>query len=595
MFNEKPNYKELRTIGCLCFANPTPHIKDKFGPKEHRCVFIGYPFGQKGYKLYDLETHHTFISRNVVFHEKNFPFLETQNHSKIPKPVPKITLPLVNPSNDFEQDDGYFRSLASIDPQSSSPKDSTPAVTPPVASVAQDSVTSQSPNAQSINHDNHVATMPADTNQSEMLAAEHSSIPLHDHEEFPPLRRSTRIITKPQKYNDYICSRKQFSNNSLSQSFLVETLGDLTAYDPEFIKSYALMAEAIEPTLYKQAQQDPMWVQAMQKEILALEQNKTWIITDLPPSKKEIGCKWVYKIKYRPDGSIERYKARLVAKGYSQIKGKDYKHTFSPVAKLTTVGVLLAVATIKGWPLHQLDVNNAFLHGHLDEEVYMLPHEGYQHAKPGQVCRITKSLYGLKQASRQWNTELTQFLLKFGFVQSKQDYSLFVKKVSIGMVVALVYVDDLLLIGDDQNIIFNLKSALHRKLTIKDLGLARFFLGLEMIRNKTGILVHQRKYIKDIIHDCQMQASKSSPFPLPKGLKLSTDQGTPLRLPKQYRRLIGRLLFLNLSMPDLSYAIKHLSQFMTDPRQPHMDAALHVVRYLKHTLKLGLFFPSIQP
>jgi len=124
---------------------------------------------------------------------------------------------------------------------------------------------------------------------------------------------------------------------------------------------------------------------------------------------------------------VERYKARLVARGFEQIKDKDYKHTFSPVAKLTTVRFFLAIATAKQWPLHQLDINHAFLHGYLDEKVYMLPPQGYTLALPGQVCKLQRSLYGLKQASRQWNVEMTKFLIKHGFSQSKSDYSLFTR------------------------------------------------------------------------------------------------------------------------------------------------------------------------
>ena len=178
----------------------------------------------------------------------------------------------------------------------------------------------------------------------------------------------------------------------------------------------------------------------------------------------------MYKIKFRPDGSIERYKARLVIRGFQQVKDKDYKHTFSPVAKLTIVRIFIALATTRGSLLHQLDINNAFLHGFLDEEVYMYPPEGYLIAKPGQVCKLERSLYDLKQASRQWNLELTKFLLSQGFCQSKSDYSLFTK-VSQGLFTSvLVYVDDLLIAGDDVHSITQLKVKLHEAFTIKDLG-----------------------------------------------------------------------------------------------------------------------------
>jgi len=139
----------------------------------------------------------------------------------------------------------------------------------------------------------------------------------------------------------------------------------------------------------------------MQAELDALEQNNTWVLTTLPLGKKALTSKWVYKTKYRPDGSVERHKAKLVIRGFEQIKDKDYKHTFSPMAKLTTVRIFIALATAKRWLLHQLDINNAFLHGYIDKEVFMLPPPGYTKAQAGEVCKLQWSLYGLKQASRQ--------------------------------------------------------------------------------------------------------------------------------------------------------------------------------------------------
>ena len=165
----------------------------------------------------------------------------------------------------------------------------------------------------------------------------------------------------------------------------------------------------------------------MDKEIAALESNRTWTLTALPFGKKPIGSKWVYKIKRKADGSIERYKARLVAKGYTQLEGVDYSETFSPVVKLTTVRLVLVLAAAKNWLLHQLDVNNAFLHGDLIEDVYMMVPPSFQTPKEGLVCKLQKSLYDLKQASRQWNAKLTTALLFLGYHQSPSDHSMFVK------------------------------------------------------------------------------------------------------------------------------------------------------------------------
>lgn len=404
-------------------------------------------------------------------------------------------------------------------------------------------------------------------------------------------RRSTRVHVPPVRLRDFVCPSIT-SYNSFSQAFLSTVIGDPQCYSVDFLDSFANMVKVSEPHMYKQAVRDSKWQEAMDLELTALEKNHTWILTDLPSDKKAIGSKWVFKLKHKPDGSIERYKARLVAKGYNQVKEKDYKHTFSPVTKFTTVRGLLALATIKQWPVHQLDINNTFLHGFLDEEIYMSPPEGYDRAKPGQVCLLKRSLYGLKQASRQWNVEHTKFLVLHGFKQSKQDYSLFTKNVHNGIITALVYVDDLILTGDDEKSIVHIKNLLHEKFTIKDLGLVRYFLGLEISRSSQGMLIHQRKYIMDLLKDAQLLDCKPALFPLPRGLKLSLHEGDIFPDPEKYIRLVGRLLFLNLTRPDISYAVQHLSQFMSAPKVPHFQAVLHVLHYLRGTISTGLFYSS---
>lgn len=182
-----------------------------------------------------------------------------------------------------------------------------------------------------------------------------------------------------------------------------------------------------EPTTFAKAVLDPKWVEAMNKELDALENNHTWDLVTLPPGKQTIGCKWVYKIKFLANGEIDRYKARLVAKGYTQEEGVDFHDTFAPVAKGATVKSVIALAASKGWSIFQLDINNAFLHGDLYEEVYMDLPLGYKlsTATAGLVCRLIKSIYGLRQASRQWNEKLSDFLVASGFTQSLADYALF--------------------------------------------------------------------------------------------------------------------------------------------------------------------------
>ena len=227
----------------------------------------------------------------------------------------------------------------------------------------------------------------------------------------------------------------------------------------------------------------------------------------------------------------------------------------------------------------------------MDEEVYIIPPAGYGKAE-GKVCRLKKSLYGLKQASRQWNKELTTFLISQGFVQSKQDYSLFTRGSGVTFLVVLVYVDDVLITREATADIIPLKQALHQAFTIKDLGLMKYFLGIEVARSSAGTLLNQRKYLLDILKDAGLTACKPTTFPLPTHLKLPIDKGDLLPNLELYRRLIGRLLYLNITRPDISYSVQHLSQFVNQPREPHLQAALHLLRYLKGTINAGVFYPA---
>lgn len=253
-----------------------------------------------------------------------------------------------------------------------------------------------------------------------------------------------------------------------------------------YIFIYAITVNE-EPKSYKQAIQHQHWVDAMNSELQALHQNGTWTITDLPACKSPIGCKWVYKIRYKYDGSIERFKVRLVAKGYTQVEGMDYFETFSPVAKVTTIRLLLALASTQKWHLHQLDVHNAFSHGNLEEEIYMQLPPGLSTQNPNQVCRLLKSIYGLKQSSRQWYACLSNALISKGFSQSASNSSLFTKHTNSFFTAILVYVDDLIVTGNNLLEINAIKDFLHQSFKIKDLGYLKYFLGLEISRSHTGI------------------------------------------------------------------------------------------------------------
>ncbi|KAJ9553408.1 hypothetical protein OSB04_017453 [Centaurea solstitialis] len=309
-----------------------------------------------------------------------------------------------------------------------------------------------------------------------------------------------------------------------------------------------------------------------------------------PPARKSI------RIKYGVDGQIERHKARLVAKGFSQQEGADFIDTFSSVAKLVTVKTLLAVAAVKSWDLAQLDVNNAFLNGELNEEVCMSIPPGYQiqgnfapHEVP--VCKLNKSLYGLGQSSRQWYTRFSEFLIHVGFKQSYSDYSMFYKGQGKNYVVVLVYVDDIIVSGPSSSVVADVKQQLGNTFKLKDLGPLKFFLGLEIARSKASIFVSQRNYTLQLLEETGLLAAKSTITPMdPMNVNMPALDGNPLQDPSSYRHLIGRLMYLTITRPGICFAVHKLAQHMAKPRSAHMSAAMHLVKYLKNEPRQGIFF-----
>jgi hypothetical protein len=402
---------------------------------------------------------------------------------------------------------------------------------------------------------------------------------------------------QPPKYlEDFLCHAAPLEASSLdprpiTSSGTAHPIKHFLSYDNLSRAHRAFVASLdtdTEPKTYSEAVKSASWREAMQQEIHALETNGTWTLEKLPEGKRPIGCKWVFKIKRHADGSIERYKARLVAKGYTQVEGLDFNETFAPVAKLVSIRCLLTIALAKKWQLHQMDVNNAFLHGDLDEEVYMRLPPGFSSHSSNKVCRLRKSLYGLKQASRNWFSKFSTALITYGFQQSPADHSLFTYHDGTDNLVVLVYVDDLILASSNPQKCQRFKAYLNKCFRIKDLGSLKYFLGIEVAHSPSGIFLCQRKYTLDILTECGMLGARPSPFPMEQQHKLTddsgkprTDPGKPIANPGQYRRLVGRLVYLTITRPELCYSVHILSQFLQDPREKHWDAVMRVLRYLK--------------
>ncbi|KAL9997937.1 putative RNA-directed DNA polymerase [Helianthus debilis subsp. tardiflorus] len=302
--------------------------------------------------------------------------------------------------------------------------------------------------------------------------------------------------------------------------------GNLSQKAKAFVAS--LYSEAT-PTTVEQALKSKNWKEAMKSEMDALRKNDTWEKCIIPEDKKPVGCRWVFTIKHNPDGTIERYKARLVAKGYTQTYGIDYSETFSPVAKINTIRVLFSIAANKQWPLHQFDVKNAFLHGELEEEVYMEAPPGFTESfKPGEVCRLKKSLYGLKQSPRAWFGRFTLAMKKYGFKQSNSDHTLFLKQRGKLITCLIIYVDDMIVTGNDEEEMKRLKANLFSEFEMKDLGRLKYFLGIEVLRSNRGIFICQKKYILDLLAETGMIDCKPSDTPMIMNQKLCMEEGAQL-------------------------------------------------------------------
>ncbi|KAJ4715365.1 Retrovirus-related Pol polyprotein from transposon TNT 1-94 [Melia azedarach] len=337
---------------------------------------------------------------------------------------------------------------------------------------------------------------------------------------------------------------------------------------------------------------DPDWKKAVQDEINALVKNGTWTITKLPVGKRPVGCKWVFTIKHKENGSVERFKARLVAKGFTQSYGIDYQETFAPVTKLNTICVIFSLAATRDWPLHQLDVKNAFLNGDLEEEVYMDIPPGFENSSnQDKVCKLKKSLYGLKQSLRAWFGKFTKSIIQNGYTQCQTDHTLFVKLSSDKKIaILIIYVDDIILTDDYKEELARLKSFLLKEFEIKDLGYLRYFLGMEIARSRHSIFVSQCKYILDLLKETGMFGCKLASIPMDSNKKIGSGMDKTLVDRGRYQRLVGHLIYLSHTRPDIGFPVSVVSQYMNNPTEEHMEIVTRILRYLKMTPGKGLLF-----
>jgi len=455
LFPDEPLFRIApRVFGSTCFIHDLTIGLDKLCARAIKCVFLGYSRVQKGYQCYCPSTHRFYMSADVTFFEDT-PFfassIEFESISQV-LPIPFL-VPVIPPTLVIDQST----------PSPSTEPTSPPPPPPPPLQTYQRCPRLPLPDPQSTESPSDSSPAPISSSTSDLPTLS---------DDFPvTLRKGTCSTRNPHPI--YNC----LSHHRLSPTHCT------------FISSLSYVTIPKSP---QEALSHPGWQHAMIDEMTALESNQTWTLVPPPSGKSIVGCRWV-TVKVGPDGRIDRLKARLVAKGYTQVFGLDYSDTFSPVAKMASVRLFLSMAAMRHWPLYQFDIKNAFLHGDLEEEVYLEQPPGFvpQGECRGYVCRLHKALYGLKQSPRAWFGRFSNVVQQYGMIRSEADHSVFYKCSPNKYIYLVVYVDDIVIIGDDHDGIARLKHHLVQYFQVKDLGRLRYFLGIEVAQSKAGVSFSQ--------------------------------------------------------------------------------------------------------
>ncbi|KAL4364052.1 hypothetical protein GQ457_04G026420 [Hibiscus cannabinus] len=451
--------------------------RDKFTERALAGVFIGYAPRAKGYKVYILQTHTIVVSRNVVSHEGVFPFHTIVPADALIDPFPEIVLPHIIHDISLNQNLSFSRESTASLHEFDSNTDATGS-SPLVSSADNVFVSNATDNVH-------------DPVRSTSVDVSNRVVP----EVIPTIRQSSRVAGKPSYLQQYFCSNA----SSSSCLYHIEDHVSTSWLSPDYTAFISNISSSTEHVFYHQPVRVSEWRDAMQDELRAMDYLKTWSVVSLPSGKKAIDCKWVYRIKRKVDGSIDRYKARLAAKGFTQIEGVDYTDTFSPVAKMTSFKLLLA------WLQYMTG-----------------------------ICFSSTSIMLFSMACMM----KSQVVLCFGFSQSPHEHSLFVKGYGDSMVALLVYVDDIILAGKDLKLLAEVQNFLQSHFKLKDLGNLKYFLGFEIARNKSGISLSQRQYALQLLEDIGSLAKKPTELPIVPPHKLSKDDGQLLDDPQLYRRMV---------------------------------------------------------
>lgn len=492
----EPDLSLLKVFGCKAYAQVPAAKRKKLDDKSTECIFVGYSSDSKTYRLYNKQTKTILTSRDVIFIESN---TATQVNDSELKKINNFCLQYSE--NEDNNNSNKSGEEGQYNPADLSSNDS--------CTVQSNGSLSGSPNEQSTRAD---STSQNVTTQV-VAEADRSSNELLDDDS---------CVSEWEPEDSF--ERRLINLNADETPIVRQSARNADKPKPNYATfAYAFMS--CDPSTFKQAVSSDsvdLWKDAMEEEFNSLQANQTWKLVDQPPGKTPIKCKWVYKTKRDTHGNVIRHKARLVAKGYTQIEGVDYHETFSPVVRFTTIRYLMAVAAKFDLNIRQLDVVTAFLHGTLEEEIYMTQPEGFSDGSK-RVCKLTKSIYGLKQSSRVWNTTLNKVLLNFGLKRSSTDQCVYYLVEGNRIFIVAVYVDDIIIFSNNNEMEKKLTKVLFEEFKMKDMGEISSVLGIRITRDrKSGtISLDQTNYIQDLLSRFNMSNCNSISNPMDPNQKLT--------------------------------------------------------------------------
>src|SRR4051812_24289521 len=568
----KPNVSYLRVFGAPRFIRDMNHSSN-FSPKAHEGFLLGYGSNSHTYRVYNSHFGKVMETVNVMFDETNGSQKEHLPHDLDEPPLDEV-----------------IRSMAigDIRPVEANPRqanrDDDGPMFPHIAQGAGD----QHPEAND-EQDEEEQGNEGNANPEGNAEAEGEADPEADAdpeaEDEPEANDTTLSRVRRRVDVDSILEdiNQPGRPTTRSRTRLANFCGNLS------------FVSMLEPSKYDEAMKDPDWLLAMMEELHQFERNKVWSLVERPDPTKHnvIGTKWIFRNKQDEDGIVVRNKARLVAQGYTQIEGIDFGETYAPVARLESIRVMLAFSNHKNILLYQMDVKSAFLNGEIEEEVYVLQPPGFEDSKnPDMVYMLHKALYGLKQAPCAWYETLKDFLLRKGFKPGTNDPNLFTRAYNGDFFVCQIYVDNSIFGSTNPNISEEFSKMMSKKYEMSMMGELKFFLGLQIHQWKNDTFISHEKYLKDCLKKFGLTDCKTIKTPMPTSGFLDADEKGKSFDQKKYRSMIGSLLYLCASRPDIMLSVCICARFQANPKESHHTAVKRILRYLAHTPSLGLWYPK---